>query len=257
VQTTAPISPGSSGGGLFDARGRLVGITALSGKESQNLNFAMPTDWIREVPARSETALANRRSVVAKAAAAATLAPVPPKKKGSYFVGQKWDYAVTERMTGSKRMMRLRVDGFDGDNVVFNSRNRIEDLEGRIVEVKSRPFSEMDLLNSVGGWVHGGTPTSGSWSIGTVVVGPELSITHLEGRYFGDSRITTPAGDFEVREFRFTGFRQFTGRGGFANAYQVTAWFDPKLNRIVKFSATTLGIANRIDEEVVLEKYEP
>jgi serine protease Do len=253
VQTTAPISPGSSGGGLFDARGRLVGITTLARKESQNLNFAMPADWIREVPARSETALANRRNAVALAAPATA----PAQKKGSYFVGQKWDYAVVERMTSSKRMVRLRVDSFDGDHVVFNGSNRVEDLEGRIVSVKGRPLSEMDVLNSVGGWIHGGTSTDGSLSIGTVTVGPQLSITNLEGRYFGDSRITTPAGDFDVREFRFTGFRQINGHGGFASAYEVTAWFAPKLNRIVKFSATTMGTRNRIDEEVVLEKYEP
>jgi serine protease Do len=253
VQTTAPISPGSSGGGLFDARGRLVGITTLIGKESQNLNFAMPADWIREVPARSDAALANRKNATATAAPAAA----PVQKKGSYFVGQKWDYAVIERMTTSKRMVRLRVDSFDGDNVVFNGNNRVEDLEGRIVSVKGRPLSEMDLLNSVGGWSHGGTPTDGSWLIGTVTVGPQLSITNLEGRYVGQSRITTPAGEFDVREFRFTGFRQISGHGGFASAYEVTAWFAPKLNRIVKFSANTLGIRNRIDEEVVLEKYEP
>ena len=48
VQTTAPISPGSSGGGLFDARGNLVGITTLVlvGREhlNQALNFAVPAD---------------------------------------------------------------------------------------------------------------------------------------------------------------------------------------------------------------------
>jgi S1-C subfamily serine protease len=48
VQTTAPISPGSSGGGLFDARGNLIGITTLVlvGKEhlNQSLNFAIPAD---------------------------------------------------------------------------------------------------------------------------------------------------------------------------------------------------------------------
>jgi S1-C subfamily serine protease len=41
VQTTAPVSPGSSGGGLFDRAGNLIGITTLLVKESQNLNFAV------------------------------------------------------------------------------------------------------------------------------------------------------------------------------------------------------------------------
>lgn len=48
IQTTAPISPGSSGGGLFDVRGNLVGITTLSfvGKErlNQSLNFAVAAE---------------------------------------------------------------------------------------------------------------------------------------------------------------------------------------------------------------------
>ena len=48
VQTSAPISPGSSGGGLFDARGNLVGITTLVfvGKEhlNQSLNFAIAAE---------------------------------------------------------------------------------------------------------------------------------------------------------------------------------------------------------------------
>ncbi len=41
VQTTAPISPGSSGGGLFDEAGNLVGITTFRLKDSENLNFAI------------------------------------------------------------------------------------------------------------------------------------------------------------------------------------------------------------------------
>jgi tetratricopeptide (TPR) repeat protein len=50
IQTTAPISPGSSGGGLFDEEGRLVGITTFFLTESQGLNFAMPVDWIATLP---------------------------------------------------------------------------------------------------------------------------------------------------------------------------------------------------------------
>jgi len=46
IQTSAPVSPGSSGGGLFDAHGHLIGITTFSMKEGQNLNFALPTEWV-------------------------------------------------------------------------------------------------------------------------------------------------------------------------------------------------------------------
>lgn len=49
IQTTAAISPGSSGGGLFDAHGRLVGITSFYLKGGQNLNFAIPVEWIRQI----------------------------------------------------------------------------------------------------------------------------------------------------------------------------------------------------------------
>jgi serine protease Do len=44
VQTTAAISPGSSGGGLFDTRGNLVAITAFTLEDSQELNFALPAE---------------------------------------------------------------------------------------------------------------------------------------------------------------------------------------------------------------------
>jgi serine protease Do len=46
IQTSAPISPGSSGGGLFDTSGRLVGIVTFQHRYGQNLNFALPADWI-------------------------------------------------------------------------------------------------------------------------------------------------------------------------------------------------------------------
>jgi S1-C subfamily serine protease len=44
VQTTAPISPGSSGGGLFDAQGQLLGITTFYFAGGQNLNFAVAAE---------------------------------------------------------------------------------------------------------------------------------------------------------------------------------------------------------------------
>ena len=55
IQTTAPISPGSSGGPLFDVFGRLVGIMTFQLKSGQNLNFAVPADWIANMRSRSAT----------------------------------------------------------------------------------------------------------------------------------------------------------------------------------------------------------
>jgi S1-C subfamily serine protease len=54
LQTTAPISPGSSGGGLFDARGRLIGITSFNLKDSQNLNFAIAINMFPALMNKSE-----------------------------------------------------------------------------------------------------------------------------------------------------------------------------------------------------------
>ncbi|HRO22643.1 MAG TPA: trypsin-like peptidase domain-containing protein [Alcaligenes phenolicus] len=44
IQTSAAISPGSSGGGLFDEFGRVIGITTFLLKDSQNINFALPVE---------------------------------------------------------------------------------------------------------------------------------------------------------------------------------------------------------------------
>ncbi|MDE2598098.1 MAG: trypsin-like peptidase domain-containing protein [Rhodocyclaceae bacterium] len=46
IQTNAAISPGSSGGGLFDSSGRLVGITTFAMRSGQGLNMALPVNWV-------------------------------------------------------------------------------------------------------------------------------------------------------------------------------------------------------------------
>ncbi len=52
IQTSAPISKGSSGGGLFNISGQLIGITTFQAKTGQNLNFAVPADWIAKMEPR-------------------------------------------------------------------------------------------------------------------------------------------------------------------------------------------------------------
>jgi S1-C subfamily serine protease len=68
-QSSAPISPGSSGGGLFDDQGNLIGITTFRIGDGQDLNFAVSSENVRQL------SLAEHRAPAALApAAAATLA---------------------------------------------------------------------------------------------------------------------------------------------------------------------------------------
>ena len=60
IQTTAAISRVSSGGGLFDKEGRLVGLTTLCLEGGQNLNFALPVEWIDEVKPGRKTVTGGR-----------------------------------------------------------------------------------------------------------------------------------------------------------------------------------------------------
>jgi hypothetical protein len=53
LQITAPISPGSSGGPVFNAQGRVIGISTATSAKGQNLNFALPANLLRDVPPAS------------------------------------------------------------------------------------------------------------------------------------------------------------------------------------------------------------
>ncbi len=79
--SSAPISPGSSGGGLFDGQGRLIGITTGFYPGAQNLNLALPADWINEMP---------KRGVAWRAPAAAMPDPDWIGESESLRLANKW-----------------------------------------------------------------------------------------------------------------------------------------------------------------------
>ena len=49
IQMTAPISPGSSGGPVFNSSGELVGISVSQIRDGQNLNFAIPKSYLESL----------------------------------------------------------------------------------------------------------------------------------------------------------------------------------------------------------------
>ena len=58
-QITTPISPGSSGGALFDKNGNVIGITCSYIKDGQNLNFAIPINNINRLSSTTLTKLST------------------------------------------------------------------------------------------------------------------------------------------------------------------------------------------------------
>ena len=72
LQTTAPISPGSSGGPLLDREGKVVGVCSLTLAEGQNINFAVPA---REVGPFLDRGLAIERALAAGTAGEAGALP--------------------------------------------------------------------------------------------------------------------------------------------------------------------------------------
>ena len=102
IQTSAPISSGSSGGGLFDVEGRLVGLTAFIIAEGQNLNFALPASWITELAARSgsQSILANRDAVNEKWQVRNAELRAQKNWVGLLAATQQWVRAVPASVTG-------------------------------------------------------------------------------------------------------------------------------------------------------------
>ena len=56
IQTDAAISSGSSGGGLFNHAGELVGITTFKWR-GESLNFAIPAEWVKDLRKQSRLEL--------------------------------------------------------------------------------------------------------------------------------------------------------------------------------------------------------
>ena len=55
IQTDAAISPGSSGGGMFNLEGELVGLTVSYLEDAQNINFVIPINYVRGMFSTTES----------------------------------------------------------------------------------------------------------------------------------------------------------------------------------------------------------
>ena len=55
LQMTAPISPGSSGGPVLNRQGEVIGVSFMTIEGGQNLNFAIPSNYVKTLLSLSKT----------------------------------------------------------------------------------------------------------------------------------------------------------------------------------------------------------
>jgi S1-C subfamily serine protease len=263
IQTTAPISPGSSGGGLFDENGLLVGITTAQMRSGQNLNFAAPAEWVREIPERIKAAEEKKKlQVAAVGAGGATYRPASEKLPP---VGATWKYRYTDlKYSRVQHQFTVRVDGVDGwvvsetftpDGAAGRQRVRTDvgADEARFLEralgsdrtaLEFNPYfvaydGETRDLGPVTGYPMG--PSSNAvWSTRTKVT--------------RNVSLRVPAGSFSTTMVEIEGERaastEIGRRGVDTGRFAVTVWYAPEVKRYVRLeNRVWLGTSQLYGEE--------
>jgi serine protease Do len=239
VQTTAPISAGSSGGGLFDAEGRLIGITTFIRRESQNINLAVPANRVAELPERGRALLeqraASRAPISPSVAPAEAMELTAQRQPGDWF-----EYVITENITQLRSTVNLQVDRVEGDRVVFNRGARVEGLAGQVLESTSSALVELDALTPPGGWAPNGRVLSGVHPIkfSTTLQGFPASFD-LTAVASAEQPIRVGAGEYNAVRIDLQGWHTRVSPSRMSTPtmpYQATVWYVPTLNRVVRFS---------------------
>jgi len=102
LQITAPISPGSSGGPLFNMEGEVVGITTMHLKGGENLNFAIPINDAKRLLLTNSSRLRNLPDEPESVKSANTEPPTPAPLPS---IPKYWTHL------GDGSTVQVRIDG--------------------------------------------------------------------------------------------------------------------------------------------------
>lgn len=132
LQTTAPISPGNSGGPLVDKQGQVVGVNTFFVAKGQNLNFAISSLDIAEI-------LASARGRTATPLA--TVSAQKPPRRSTELASDGLRNAVRDYLKKSQPMAK---DLIDSVNV------RIQEIESQLRLMKTGRVNKKLSYSSTG-----------------------------------------------------------------------------------------------------------
>lgn len=185
LQITAPISPGSSGGPVLNDKGQVIGIATATYRRGQNLNFAMPAEYVRQVLSGplSDTPLASGtrrpRALVEELGEAST----------SGLVGEnfQWDNDYDFQGGGFTLSIRNQLDRAVEEIYVLAI---FHDRQGRPIEVVPIVFP-------------GTIPAGLARRVSGLVDSSIMSLTTPETRRSGTAYARSPNTRLDIRVLRF------------------------------------------------------
>lgn len=231
LQTTAAISPGSSGGGLFDSEGRLLGITTFGTREAGSLNFAVPAEFVAEIPARAQAALAQRPRVEEGAGGR----PGQPPRAGNAL-----EYVRIDHLTGNRSPVVYRLDRIAGDELIFNMGGRVEKTDGRVVSVTSPIGGMFDSSSPPGGWGRKDVKPGMRWHLDYVASTGDKWRHELDALVVGERSMRVDGTELRATQITYTGWiyaSYGTGASPVGTRFEATAWYSNDLGRVLRFEA--------------------
>ena len=114
IQMTVPLSPGSSGGPVLNRKGEVIGVSVLTIRDGQNLNFAIPSNYLK--------------TLLTKVGYTKPLAQAKPTK-GRRSILTDFDSQGVEGVTGGKFIWDYNSLSMLGDylNYTFSLRNQLRE----------------------------------------------------------------------------------------------------------------------------------
>jgi hypothetical protein len=238
IQTTIPAARGLLGGGLFDDDGRLVGIVTFSPKEAPATAFAVPAQWLDELPARGAAALAAH---MAKAAVPVRSTPLPAP-------GTSWTYGHRE-LIYSKRQPDITVRVVRSDDSTVEEHLTITgqstDEARRTVNAREARYLQSPLASSadlveLAPYYFAATGTTGHIDIpppsGYPIGGAGLPGWKVAVKSLGWGEVSVPAGTFRALLVRTTGERSYhiVSQSVTASSFAVDVWYVPEIKRYAR-----------------------
>lgn len=240
LQMTASLAAGSSGGGLFDAEGRLLGITSDAGRDAGSPGFAVPADFVPDIPARARAALAQRPPGDAKAAAAASTPGQANGIAAPLRPGDGLEYVRTDRLTGNRSTVVYRVDRVTGDEVFFNMGGRVEKTDGRLVSVTSPAGGAFDSSSPPGGWGRKDLKPGMRWHLDYVATTGDKLRHEIDATVVAERTMRIEGADLNVVQIDYKGWiyaSYGTGASLVGTPFAASALYARDLGRVVRFEA--------------------